>query len=111
MKQMKCVEITGKKSAAIVEQPIPKALDEFAVVKIIVAPMCTEAKLYATGGMHHPLGHEAAGEVEEIARKGSVALSDRVVIMPQYPCGKCQLCLSGDYIHCLNVRDMREVLE
>ena len=22
------------------------------------------------------------------------------LVMPQYPCGKCQLCVSGDYIHC-----------
>ena len=110
MEQMKCVEITGENSAVIVEHPVPKALDEFAVVKIVIAPMCTEAKLYETGTMHHPLGHEAAGEVIEVAQKGSVAPGDRVVVMPQYPCGKCQLCLSGDYIHCLNTRDMKEML-
>ena len=109
MDRMKCVAITGENSATIVEQPIPKALDEFAVVKISVAPICTEAKQYTTGTMHHPLGHEAAGEVAEIAQKGNVAPGDRVVVMPQYPCGRCQLCLSGDYIHCLNIRNTEKM--
>ena len=40
------------------------------------------------------------GEVVAVAQPGRVDVGDRVVVMPQYPCGKCQLCLDGDYIHC-----------
>ena len=36
-------------------------------------------------------------------------VGDRVVVMPQYPCGECELCLSGDYIHCENVVDPYEI--
>ena len=108
---MKSVEITGERQASIVEHPVPRAVGEFAIVKIAVSPMCTEAKSYASGHMFHPLGHEAAGEVVEMAQTGTVATGDRVVVMPQYPCGKCQLCLSGDYIHCLHNHDMTAVLE
>ena len=32
--------------------------------------------------------------------RAGVAVGDRVVVMPQYPCGLCALCVSGDYIHC-----------
>jgi len=28
-----------------------------------------------------------------------------VVVMPGYPCGKCALCVAGDYIHCQNSYD------
>jgi L-iditol 2-dehydrogenase len=46
------------------------------------------------------LGHEAAGVVVEVAQSGKVKVGDRVVVMPQYPCGKCSLCMNGDYIYC-----------
>ena len=29
--------------------------------------------------------------------------------MPQYPCGKCDLCLKGDYIHCENTVEPYEI--
>jgi L-iditol 2-dehydrogenase len=110
MDTMRSVEITGERRASIVEHPVPRAVGEFAIVEIAVSPMCTEATSYASGHMFHPLGHEAAGEVVDMAQKGTVAPGDRVVVMPQYPCGKCRLCLSGDYIHCLRNYDMTEVL-
>jgi len=28
-----------------------------------------------------------------------------VVVMPQYPCGKCPLCISGEFTHCENIYD------
>jgi L-iditol 2-dehydrogenase len=62
--------------------------------------MCTEYKKYVAGESTDVLGHEAAGEVVAVAQPGKVKVGDRVVVMPQYPCGKCSLCLAGDYIHC-----------
>ena len=110
MELMKSVVISGEKSSRIVENPQPKAIDEFAVVKILVSPLCTEFKSYKSGSSSHPLGHEAAGEVVETAQPGTVKPGDRVVVMPQYPCGKCTLCRNGDYIHCENNTDMTKVL-
>jgi L-iditol 2-dehydrogenase len=43
--------------------------------------------------------------VVEIAQLGYVEVGDRVVVMPQYPCGQCSLCISGEYIHCESVHD------
>ena len=97
---MKNVTITGARSAAVADVPIPRAALDFAVVKVLAAPMCTEYKAYAKGQTSVGLGHEAAGEVVEVAGHSRVSPGDRVVVMPQYPCGRCALCLAGDYIHC-----------
>lgn len=104
---MKQVIITGKRQADIIDVPRPKSKDDWAVVKIIAAPLCTEYKQYLGGKPAFPLGHEAAGEVVEIARPCEVEVGDRVVVMPQYPCGTCALCRSGEYIHCEHIIDFQ----
>ncbi len=97
---MKVVAITGERECTLVEKPDPHAKDEFAVVKILSAPMCTEYHSFRKGGPSDSIGHEAAGEVVEVGRPGTVKVGDRVVVMPQSPCGRCELCVAGDYIHC-----------
>ena len=97
---MKQVRITGPQQVELVDVPDPKAAGEFVVVKNTAVPMCTEYKAYRGDWTAENLGHEAAGEVVEVAQPGKVNVGDRVVVMPQYPCGVCPLCLAGDYIHC-----------
>ncbi|MCD6116633.1 zinc-binding dehydrogenase [bacterium] len=97
---MKKAIITAKREVALKEVPVPKAVKDWALVKIMSAPMCTEYKDYRDGIKNDFLGHEAAGIVTETATPCSVKPGDRVVVMPQYPCGSCSLCQSGDYIHC-----------
>ncbi|MBM3496218.1 MAG: alcohol dehydrogenase, partial [Armatimonadetes bacterium] len=92
--------ITDVRRAEVVEVPAPKPVADWALVKVLVAPMCTEYKAFIGGGRYEYLGHEAAGEVAEVAQPCGVKPGDRVVVMPQYPCGRCDLCLSGEYIHC-----------
>jgi L-iditol 2-dehydrogenase len=62
--------------------------------------MCTEYKGYKAGQVGDRLGHEAAGEVVAVDRPGKAKVGDRVVVMPLAGCGRCFLCISGDYIHC-----------
>ncbi|MCC2686930.1 MAG: hypothetical protein K0R75_3829 [Paenibacillaceae bacterium] len=97
---MKQAAITGKRKAELIEKEKPQARGDWAVVKIHVAPMCAEYKRFVNGNPGDCLGHEAVGEVVEIDCPGPVQVGDRVVVMPQYPCGKCELCLAGDYIYC-----------
>lgn len=97
---MKKAVLLGDKKAALVDVPDPKAKEDWVVVKVHAAPMCTEYKTFLSGGKGEFLGHEAAGEVVEVAQPGKVKVGDRVVVMPLYPCGKCPLCIAGDYIHC-----------
>ncbi len=99
---MKVVAITNERQCELIEKPKPNVKDDFVVIKIQAAPMCTEYKSYKNGTLTDCLGHEAVGEVVEVARPGKVKVGDRVVVMPQYPCGTCSLCLAGEYIHCRN---------
>ena len=105
---MKVVRIAGARKAELIDVPTPKAKGEFIVVKILSAPMCTEYKSFRDGQICQSIGHEAAGEVAEVAQAGPVKVGDRVVVMPQTPCGKCELCLKGEYIHCENCLDVAE---
>jgi L-iditol 2-dehydrogenase len=97
---MKQAAVFGRRQAGVVDAPVPHARQDWAVVKIYSAPMCTEYKAFVDGRVSSVHGHEAAGEVVEVAQPGRVDVGDRVVVMPQYPCGTCDLCLDGDYIFC-----------
>jgi len=99
---MKKAVILGERKAGLVDAPEPKAKENWVVVKVHAAPMCAEYKSFAGGHKSEFLGHEAAGEVVEVAQPCRVKVGDRVVVMPQYPCGKCPLCVAGEYIHCEN---------
>jgi threonine dehydrogenase-like Zn-dependent dehydrogenase len=102
---MKKAIITGVCKAELIECPTPKATGDLALVKIHAAPMCTEYKIFLNGHPEKYLGHEAAGEVIEAPENGCVKAGDRVVVMPQYPCGECRFCRAGDYIHCEDNKD------
>ena len=95
--------ITGIRQAGLVIRPEPQPHEDWVVVKVHAAPMCTEYKAFLDGSPTDSLGHEAAGEVVAVARKGRLKPGDRVVAMPLYGCGCCNLCVSGDYIHCQDV--------
>jgi L-iditol 2-dehydrogenase len=103
---MKRVVIEGERRAAIVNAPEPRAKENWTVVKVHVAPMCTEYKAFLSGTPGEYLGHEAAGEVVEIAQPCRVKVGDRVVVQPLYACATCELCVAGDYIHCERPADV-----
>lgn len=99
---MQKVIIQGPKQGGLVDVPDPTPRENWVVVKVQTAPMCTEYKAYIAGTPADQLGHEAAGEVVAVAQPGRVKVGDRVVVMPTNACGQCALCLAGDYIHCEN---------
>jgi L-iditol 2-dehydrogenase len=105
---MQKVIIPGDHKVELVDVPEPQAKENWVVVKVHAAPMCTEYKAWANGHKSEFLGHEAAGEVVAVAQPGRVQVGDRVVVMPTYPCGKCALCVAGDYIHCEHMLDVEQ---
>lgn len=107
---MLAAAITGKRKSQLVQKPDPSPRGDFVVVKVHSAPMCTEYTAFLDGSPSDSLGHEAAGEVVAVDRLASVKVGDRVVVMPQYPCGQCSLCLAGDYIHCEHNVDVPALL-
>lgn len=98
MRTMKRAAIIGKKQSGLLDTPIPEPKEDWVLVKVHAVPLCTEYKGWLNGNEYH--GHEAAGEVVKVAQPGKVQVGDRVVVMPGAPCGKCSLCVSGEYIHC-----------
>ena len=104
---MRAVAITGPGRASVVTQTEPVAKDDVVKVELRVVPMCTEFRDYAAGRPAVRLGHEAAGVVVDPGGSHRVSKGDRVVVMPQYGCGKCANCTSGEHIYC---RDQRDVL-
>jgi L-iditol 2-dehydrogenase len=99
--------VFGDRRVELVDVPDPQPREDWVVVKVHAAPMCTEYKAWMHGHKSEFLGHEAAGEVVEVAQPGRVKVGDRVVVMPIYACGKCPLCVAGDYIHCEHTLDVQ----
>ncbi len=103
---MRAAAITGPGLVEVLDQPVPHAEGDLVVVKILVAPMCTEFKDRKGGREQLALGHEAAGIVVDSGTSGRVREGDRVAVMPHYGCGRCWLCTAGDYMYCPNQRDV-----
>src|SRR5436190_20666171 len=102
---MKVVAVTGERKCEIIDRPEPKVCGNFAKVKILAAPMCTEVGMYVHGQKTECLGHEAAGEIVEAGPACHLKVGMRVIAMPLWGCGRCDLCMSGDHIHCPNQPD------
>lgn len=97
---MKVAAMFGEGRAGLVDRPDPRPAGSYVLVKVCAVPMCTEYKAFRDGQQGEGFGHEAAGEVVEAPQRGTVKVGDRVVAMPVEACGRCALCLNGDYIHC-----------
>ena len=107
---MKNVVISGPRQCEVLDVPTPVVKENFCLVKIVIAAMCTEYRDYERGNASRCLGHEAVGEVVETGRAVfRVKRGDRVVVMPSFPCGSCFFCATGDYIHCQSNVDPREI--
>ena len=92
--------ITGERQVEFYEAPEPQPTADWAVVKIHASALCTEYKSWLIGQSHAVMGHEGVGEVVAVAEQGPVKVGDRVVILPQFSCGRCHHCMCGDYIYC-----------
>ncbi len=106
---MKVAAMFGDGTAGVVDRPEPTPKQDFALVKVHAVPMCTEYEAFGSGREGDSFGHEAAGEVVEVAQPGNVKVGDRVVVQPTYPCERCPLCLVGEYVHCQSRRDALEI--
>ncbi|MEV3859264.1 zinc-binding dehydrogenase [Streptomyces sp. NPDC050095] len=108
--QMKVAALDGPGVSRIIEKPLPRIAEDYVLVKVIAAPMCNEHLAFEHWDFRDrnrpdSLGHEAAGEVVEVGSGSSFRPGDRVVVLSGYPCGRCQLCVSGRYAHCADTED------
>lgn len=86
-----------------------EASGEWALVRVHASALCTEYKAYLAGRASSWLGHEGVGEVVAVGCEGPVKAGDRVVMLPQFACGQCRHCESGDYIYCEHEYDFEKV--
>ena len=103
---MKVAALTKPGLVEVVERPMPTAVGDLVVVKILVAPMCTENKSRKGGDITDILGHEAAGIIVDAGTSRLVNEGDRVVVMPGNACGKCRYCVAGEHIFCQSPHDI-----
>ncbi|MGI9229756.1 MAG: zinc-dependent alcohol dehydrogenase [Gammaproteobacteria bacterium] len=91
------------------EVPYPKIKVGYALVKIVIAPICIEHQIYRDHtfewhGDEEHMGHEGVGEICEVAEGSKFKLGDRVVIYQGNPCGECFVCQRGlSPTHCLAI--------
>lgn len=107
---MKKAVILGERQAGLVEVPDPQPRGDWVLVKVHASALCTEYKSFLVGRALQLGGHEGVGEVAGVDKPGRVKVGDRVVIMPQYSCGNCPLCRSGDFIYCENNYDFEKTI-
>jgi threonine dehydrogenase-like Zn-dependent dehydrogenase len=103
---LRAAAITAPGTVRVLEQTRPEAHGDLVVVKILIAPMCTEFKRRSSGSAQLSLGHEAAGIVVDAGEAARAKVGDRVVVMPHYGCGLCWLCTSGEHMYCPHQRDV-----
>lgn len=106
---MKKVIIKDIRQAVLIDVPIPQPKDDWALIKVHASALCTEYKSFLTGRALSQGGHEGVGEIVEISQPGQVQVGDRVVILPQYSCGKCSHCTTGNEIFCENNLDFNSI--
>ena len=115
---MKVAAVFEDGTAGVVERPDPTPKGDYVLIKIHVAATCTEYKSYRDGtrwdfelgepvpvggpNVGDSFGHEAVGEVVEVADPGQVEVGDRVVVMWGRGCGACSMCVMGEIAHCRN---------
>jgi len=106
---MKRAEMGGGQEPGVAEVADPVIADNYALVKVFSAPLCTEFK-HRDRARRGGFGHEAAGEVVAVGPKvRGIAVGDRVVVMPQNGCGTCDLCREGEHIYCQSPRNALQI--
>jgi threonine dehydrogenase-like Zn-dependent dehydrogenase len=98
----------------IVEQhwEVPPVGPSEALMRVEACGMCgSDVEQYrgtfaANKILRYPLipGHEPIGRIVEIgnlaAKAWNVKVGDRVAVEPNLSCGRCEMCLSGNYVNC-----------
>jgi len=107
-----------KNKAEIREYPMPKPLPGWVLIKVMIAPICIEHRVFETGFIewhedNDMLGHEGVGEICELGEGVTdFALTDRVIIYQGVACGYCWVCENGlGSTHCMNLKGYKEMAE
>jgi 2-desacetyl-2-hydroxyethyl bacteriochlorophyllide A dehydrogenase len=97
----------GPRDLRVLASPDPVADGDQVVVRVAAAGLCgTDYSIWSGDRpVAYPriMGHEFLGDVVAVARGVTrVAVGDRVVVEPNYSCGRCPLCAEGNRNLCLS---------
>ncbi|NQT59756.1 MAG: alcohol dehydrogenase catalytic domain-containing protein [Bacteroidetes bacterium] len=104
---MKAARLYGIEDIRIEHIPVPKIADDEVLLRVKASFICgTDVRFYKSGkpgAGDEPLvaGHEIAGIIEEVGSKVSeYQVGQRVGVAPNYGCGVCDICISGNTQMC-----------
>jgi len=105
---MKAVRLFAANDLRVVDIPIPELTNGELLVKVKAALICgTDLRMFKNGANNLPvtLGHEFAGVIEAIG-KGVEKYEPgmRVAVAPNFGCGVCDDCVSGNTQNCSSLR-------
>ena len=105
---MKATRLFGIDDLRTVELPLPTIGAGEALVRVRAALICgTDVRMFKNGAKVLPLtlGHELAGEIEEVGRDvRAYKAGMRVAVAPNYGCGVCDQCVAGQTQNCPDLR-------
>ena len=111
-KNRACV-LTQPKTLVFRDVPMPDVAPGEILMKLEAIGVCGSDVHYYQNGrigdfiVEYPfiLGHECAGTVVEVGEGvTSLKVGDRVALEPGVPCGKCEMCRTGHYNLCPDVK-------
>ncbi|NIN69763.1 MAG: alcohol dehydrogenase catalytic domain-containing protein, partial [Anaerolineae bacterium] len=102
---MKAVVVHGPGDIRCENLPTPSPGPGEALVAVKAAGICSSDVPRALGGAAYfypiVMGHELAGEVEEVGTEVNGAhIGERVSVAPLLPCWQCEWCQRGRYSLC-----------
>jgi len=109
----KALFLTGIEKLEFLDVEVPKIEPCEVLVKMEAVGVCGSDLHYYSHGrigdyiVEFPfvLGHECSGTIVEVGNKVThLKVGDRVTLEPGVPCGNCELCFTGRYNLCSDVR-------
>jgi len=105
---VKAARLFGKDDLRVEAIPDPTLGEGEILVRVRAAMICgTDVRMLKNGAKVTPvtLGHELAGVIEELGAKvAGYQRGQPVAVAPNYGCGVCDSCVSGQGQHCPDLR-------
>ncbi|MGA2545457.1 MAG: alcohol dehydrogenase catalytic domain-containing protein [Rectinemataceae bacterium] len=105
---MKAARLFGVDDLRVVDVPLPEIGSGEVLLRVRAALICgTDIRMLKNGAKSSPLtlGHEIAGMIEKVGRDvRGYRPGMRVAVAPNYGCGVCDQCVSGQGQNCASLR-------
>ncbi len=110
---MKSLKIHGPLDLRIEDYPVDNLKPNQVEIKIAIGGICgTDLHYYKHGGfgqikLREPmiLGHEVSGFISKIGSNvKNLSIGQLVSVSPSRPCNKCNFCLNGNQIQCIDMK-------